>query len=93
MRAGQLDTCLVGGRRRARQLDVLAASAVLMNGNATTGRPLPMASVSNPCASVSLMPAAHLLIVLKAAGATTMAARMWPGCGPAVGPCDPIPAH
>jgi hypothetical protein len=32
-----------------------------------------MASVSSPSARVSLIPAAHLLIVLKVAGATTMA--------------------
>jgi hypothetical protein len=44
-----------------------------MNGNATTGRRLPMASVRRPRARVSLIPAAHLLIVLKVAGATTMA--------------------
>jgi hypothetical protein len=43
------------------------------NGNATTGRCLPIASVKRPSARVSLMPAAHLLIVLKVAGATTMA--------------------
>ena len=44
-----------------------------MNGKATIGRRFPMASVSSPRARVSLIPAAHLLIVLKVAGATTMA--------------------
>ncbi len=35
--------------------------ASLRNGIATTGRPLPIASVNKPRASVSLMPAAHLI--------------------------------
>jgi hypothetical protein len=43
--------------------------------NATIGSRLPMASVNRPSARVSLVPAAHLLIVLKVAGATTAAIR------------------
>ena len=52
-----------------------SACAALMNGRATTGRRLPMASVRRPRARVSLIPAAHLLIVLKVAGATSDGVR------------------
>ena len=45
-----------------------AAMAALVNGTATIGRPLPCPSTSRPRASVSVMPAAHLLIVLTVAG-------------------------
>jgi hypothetical protein len=39
----------------------------------TIGRPRPVASLSSPSASVSLIPAAHLLMVLKVAGAAANA--------------------
>jgi hypothetical protein len=42
-------------------------------GSTTTGRPFPGASHSSPSARVSAIPAAHLLMVLKVAGATMIA--------------------
>ena len=50
-----------------------AAIAELVYGTATSGTPLPCASTSNPRASVSAMPATHLLTVLTVAGQTIMA--------------------
>ncbi len=47
--------------------------ARLLNGMATTGRPLPTASTTRPSGSVSEIPAAHLAIVLQVAGATIIA--------------------
>ncbi len=49
------------------------ASAVFGQGTAMIGRPSPTASFSRPSASVSLMPWASLLTVLKVAGAITNA--------------------
>src|SRR5215472_1357471 len=45
------------------------AKAAFGQGTVTIGRPRPVASLSSPSASVSLIPAAHLLTVLKVAGA------------------------
>ena len=59
----------------------------LVNGSDTTGIFLPIASVSRPRARVSLMPAAHLLIVLKVAGATIMASGGGAGRRVFRGPC------
>src|SRR5262249_36545883 len=47
--------------------------ATFGQGTVTIGRPRPVASLSRPSASVSLIPAAHLLMVLKVAGAAANA--------------------
>src|SRR5215467_8668572 len=49
------------------------ARAAFGQGTATIGRPWPIASLSSPSARVSLIPAAHLLMVLKVAGAAANA--------------------
>src|SRR5215510_2995524 len=49
------------------------ARATFGQGTVTMGRPRPVASLSSPSASVSLIPAAHLLMVLKVAGAAAKA--------------------
>src|SRR5215831_3644928 len=49
------------------------ARAAFGHGTVTIGRPRPIASLSSPSASVSLIPAAHLLMVLKVAGAAANA--------------------
>ena len=49
------------------------ARATFGQGTVTIGRPRPIASLSSPSASVSLIPAAHLLMVLKVAGAAANA--------------------
>ena len=50
-----------------------AACARLVNGIATMGSRLPIASTRMPSGSVSQIPAAHLLIVFTVAGATMIA--------------------
>ena len=49
------------------------ARAAFGQGTVTIGRPRPIASFSSPSARVSLIPAAHLLIVLNVAGAAAKA--------------------
>src|SRR5215471_7985481 len=49
------------------------ARATFGQGTVTIGRPRPIASFSSPSASVSLIPAAHLLMVLKVAGTAAKA--------------------
>ena len=49
------------------------ARATFGHGTVTIGSPRPVASLSRPSASVSLIPAAHLLMVLKVAGAAANA--------------------
>ena len=49
------------------------ARAAFGHGTVTIGRLRPVASLSSPSASVSLIPAAHLLMVLKVAGAAANA--------------------
>lgn len=76
-------------RSRLWQYAGWAAWAALRYGRTAVGVPKPYASHRMPSARVSEMPAAHLLIVLKVAGAIASAGgsgRGSPGARQAMGP-------